>query len=223
MAKILPANLERLHSSQHRALIFDCDGTVGDTMGLHYAAWKQTLRDFGAAAIDVPWEKFCGEGGRDVRISIREFAEQCGLSIDGDRFLAHMDALFERYLPYHRPIGPVISFINSETRPMAVASSGFRKNVRYVIDHCGLSEKIRAVVTREDVTGGGVVRTKPAPDLFLIAAERLKTIPTRCLVFGDSPLDGQAAAAAGMDFFRVPQDWWDPALRDFDWERAPSA
>ncbi|MDR0679105.1 MAG: HAD family phosphatase [Puniceicoccales bacterium] len=221
MAEIHPANLELLHSSPYRAFIFDCDGTVGDTMGLHYAAWKRTLRDF-AVDVDVSWDEFCAEGGRDMSISVRKYTERCGHSIDGERFLKHMGNLYERCLSYHLtvlPVKPVVSFICAEERPMAIASSGFRKNVHSVIDGIGLTKKIRAVVTREDVTREGVVHAKPEPDLFLMAAERLAADPEECLVFGDSPLDGQAAEAAHMDFFRVTQKWWNLSLREFDWDR----
>lgn len=191
-------------------------------MGLHYAAWKRTLQDF-AIPIAIGWDEFCAEGGRDALLSIRKYAKRCGISVDGEQFLKHMNELYERCLTYHLPVEPVVSFIAAEGRPMAMASAGFRKNVQYVIDRNGLSEKFRAVVTREDVTRDGEVRGKPEPELFLIAAERLAVDPAQCLVIGDSPLDDEAAEAAHMDFFRVPREWWNMNLWDFDWDKVPRA
>jgi HAD superfamily hydrolase (TIGR01509 family) len=212
------AMLKQFHSSRHRALIFDCDGTIGDNMGLYYYAWNRVLRELGATG-DIPWDEFCSNGGRYYRDSLRDYGRRFGKQIDAEEFSKRLGLLYAQCLPYFLPVEPVVSFIRGDPRPMAVASSGRLKNVAYIVDRLGFRDRFAALVTQEDVTHGDEVRTKPAPDLFLIAAEKLNSAPGDCLVFDDSPLGGEAAKAAGMDFMAIPHDWWSPALRTFDLEK----
>jgi beta-phosphoglucomutase-like phosphatase (HAD superfamily) len=89
---------------------------------------------------------------------------------------------------------------------MAVASSGLRKNVHRILQKLGVFQNFQAIVAMEDVAPD---RLKPAPDLFLLAAERLGVEPADCLVFEDSPLGVKAAAAAGMAVQVISPDWWE--------------
>jgi beta-phosphoglucomutase-like phosphatase (HAD superfamily) len=213
--------LEHLHRSSKKAFIFDCDGTIADTMGLYYRAWNLALEEMAGPAL-VPWEEFCANGGRCFRESVREYHRLMGCHLDPEQFVTTLCRQFDLFLPHFRPVVPVVSFILNETdRPMAVASSGMRNNVDYILERLNLGKKFRAVLTREDVLKDGVARVKPKPDLFLLAAERLGVAPESCLVFDDSPLGAAAAEAAGMDFVPIPIEWWDLSLRDRPLEPIP--
>jgi HAD superfamily hydrolase (TIGR01509 family) len=206
--------LKHLHRSPKKAFIFDCDGTIADTMGLYFRAWNLALADL-QGPITMDWEEFCANGGRCFQESLRAYNRVTGCNLDPKRFVETLNRHFDAILPEFRPVEPVVTFILEETdRPMAVASSGLRRNVDRILGRLGLREKFGAVLTREDVLGADGARVKPAPDLFLLAAGRLGVEPRECLVFDDSPLGAAAAAAAGMDHIPIPSDWWDLSLRD---------
>ncbi|MDR1435890.1 MAG: HAD family phosphatase [Puniceicoccales bacterium] len=207
--------LKKFHSSHHRALIFDCDGTIGDTMGLFFCVWTHALREL-AVPVSVSWDEFRSTGGRCFRDTVKEYNERFATNIDVNSFVRRLDELYGRCIGKFRPIEPVVSFIADDARPMAVASSGKRANVEFIVSQLGLGEKFSAIVTQEDVTVGDVVRVKPAPDLFLLAAKKMGVPPGQCLTFGDSPLDEEAAKAAGMEFVKIPHEWWDMSLLNVD-------
>ncbi|MDR2667705.1 MAG: HAD family phosphatase [Puniceicoccales bacterium] len=207
--------LEKYHSTQHRALIFDCDGTIGDTMGLYFSVLKHALKELGIP-VSISWNEFRGDGGRCFRDTIMEYNQKFKTDIEPKSFTRRLDELYAICIGEFKPIEQVVSFILAETRPMAVASSGMRRNVEYVIEKSGLQGKFTAVVTQEDVTFGDDIRVKPAPDLFLMAAKQMSIPPDQCIVFGDSPHDCEAAKAASMDFVKIPHTWWDPSLREID-------
>ena len=207
--------LEKYHSTRHRALIFDCDGTIGDTMGLYFSVLKHALKEL-SIPVSLSWDEFRGDGGRCFRDTIRDYNQKFKTDIEPESFVRRLDELYALCIEKFKPIEEVVSFILKETRPMAVASSGMGRNVKYVVEKCGLGEKFAAIVTQEDVTAGAEIRVKPAPDLFLLAAKKMAIPPNQCLVFGDSPHDEQAAKAAGMDFVQIPHEWWDATLREID-------
>lgn len=199
--------LKHLHNSPYEAFIFDCDGTIADTMALYFLAWKTAIRRLGGPA-DLDWEPFSRNGGRDFRDSIREYNRTFHCNLKADEVLDQLEIALKFYLPFLKPIEATNDFIRQENRrPLAVASSGTRRDVHYILHRLGLFDRFRAVVTADDVE-----RLKPAPDLFLLAAEKLQVSPGKCLVFEDSPLGAEAARLAGMDCHLVPQEWWDLTL-----------
>jgi HAD superfamily hydrolase (TIGR01509 family) len=104
-------------------------------------------------------------------------------------------AEYERFLPTVRPIAPVVELAVRVARsaPVSVASGGERKIVLRTLELIGLGDTFSVVVTAEDVSHG-----KPAPDMFLLAAERMGVAPGQCVVFEDSVLGLEAAKRAGM-------------------------
>ena len=86
----------------------------------------------------------------------------------------------------------------SEKAPLAVASGGHRSNVDITLRAIGVYDLFRVIVTHEDVS-----RSKPSPEMFLLAAEKMGEEPVRCLVYEDSPTGIEAAKAAGMDWILV--------------------
>ncbi|MDR2030162.1 MAG: HAD family phosphatase [Puniceicoccales bacterium] len=197
--------LQHLLQSRHEALIFDCDGTIGDTMGIYFDAWNRAIRTMGGP-VPVEWATFCANGGRSFASTLAEYNERHGCRLEEKEFLRLVDGYVGDRLAYCQPVMPVLNLIRAERRrPMAVASSGPRKNVHRVLQRQGIWEKFRAVVTMEDVAPD---RLKPAPDLFLLAARRMGANPSDCLVFEDSPLGVAAAGAAGMAVQVIPTSWW---------------
>lgn len=180
--------------------IFDLDGTLVDTMPLHYRAWNQAMQ---AAGLSCPLDEdmFYSLGGVPTREVASLIAQHYGLRIDPEKVFHHKEALFTALQGDARLIEPVVAIARrlAATRPLAVASGGPRDIVRRSLEMTGLAPLFRAVVTPEDVARG-----KPAPDLFLLAARKLGVPPGRCLVFEDAEPGFKAAEAAGMSCVRVP-------------------
>lgn len=175
------------------AYIFDCDGTLADTMGLHYEAWKAALKPHGA---HLPEGLYHSWGGRPAARIVESLNEMHGLLLDPAEILPVKEELFHGMLPEVLPIEPVISFARSMhgKKPLAVASGGGRKSVTATLEGLGILGLFDAVVTAEDYKRG-----KPFPDPYLEAARRLGVSPSECLVFEDTDIGKQSAMAAGMD------------------------
>ena len=175
-------------------LIFDCDGTLADTMPLHWEAW-QTIT--GKYSIHFPEHRFYALGGVPSRDILKILAgEQDRQDINPVNVALEKEVAYLKLLPQVGPIEPVVT-IARENRgkvPMAVASGGSRKAIYQVLDHLGIREWFGAIVTHEDV-----LNQKPAPDIFLEAARRLGVDPIRCRAFEDTDLGMAAIRAAGMD------------------------
>ena len=188
----------KLPEREFSAYIFDCDGTLADTMGLHYDAWKMALEPHGA---DLPEDLYYSWGGRPTREIIEELNEMQGLLMDPDTMVHHKESLYHQLLPEVQPIESVVSFARAMhgKKPMAVASGGGRKSVHATLSGLGLIQLFDAIVTAEDYSRG-----KPFPDPYLEAARRLGVEPFECLVFEDTEIGRQSALAAGMECVLVP-------------------
>jgi beta-phosphoglucomutase-like phosphatase (HAD superfamily) len=182
-----------------KALILDCDGTIADTMPLHYLSWVYT---FNKNKAHFPFSKqdlmsMAGIGLHDTIDYLNkkhaDFLDPIAVAADKERyFIEHLDQI-----GVIAAIGEVISTYEGKL-PMAVASGGYRTTVIKTLDQIGLTSKFEAIVTQDDVKN-----SKPAPDLFLLAAEKLKVDPTDCIVFEDSDLGIQAAKTAGMSWIKI--------------------
>ena len=179
--------------------IFDLDGTLIDTMPLHYRAWDQAMR---AAGLTHPLDEdfFYSLGGIPTRRVADLIAKHYGLAIDGDQVFHAKEKLFGEIQGEARLIQPVAEFARrvAATHPVAVASGGPRDIVLRSLQLADLDSIFKVVVTADDVTHG-----KPAPDMFLLAASRMGVAPARCLVFEDADPGLRAAAAAGMKYVHV--------------------
>jgi beta-phosphoglucomutase-like phosphatase (HAD superfamily) len=182
------------------AYIFDCDGTLADTMPLHYRAWTRLVTELGGA---FPEELFYASGGRPSAEILSMLRDDLGLKVaDLEGAVKRKEAYFLEMLPEVKPIEPVVAVARRwyGVKPLAVASGGFRTQIERTLDALGIRALFSAVVCVEDY-----VRGKPFPDPFLEAARRLNVLPQDCVVFEDSPPGVQAAAAAGMDCVFVPR------------------
>lgn len=179
------------------AYIFDCDGTLADTMGLHYEAWKLALAPYGA---DLPEDLYYQWGGRPTKEIVEALNEMQGLWMDAEALVHIKEELYFGLLPGVQPIDAVVEFARSlhGRKPIAVASGGGRKSVHSTLDGLGLTHLFDTIVTSEDYKNG-----KPAPDPYLEAARRLAVDPKQCLVFEDTETGRQSAHAAGMQCVMV--------------------
>jgi HAD superfamily hydrolase (TIGR01509 family) len=185
--------------------IFDLDGTLVDTMPLHYRAWDAAMRKVGLKA-SLDEELFYSLGGVPTKRVAELIAAHYGLKIDAHAVFHHKESLFVELQKDAKLIEPVVEFARrmSLTHPVAIASGGPRVIVRGMLELTGLAplfsrDNYYVVITPEDVEHG-----KPAPDMFLLAAKRMEVPPEKCLVFEDAEPGMRAAEAAGMKWVRVP-------------------
>ncbi|HTB95656.1 MAG TPA: HAD family phosphatase [Terracidiphilus sp.] len=182
-----------------RAYLFDCDGTIADSMPLHYKAWKRALADYGCP---YPEDLFYAWGGKPVRTIIADLNQIHGLHMPVDELAALKESYYHEQLPQLQPIPSVLEHIHAQYGriPFAVVSGSRRASVIGSLTALGILDKFQILVCAEDYIHG-----KPAPDCFLLAAERLGVPPVHCLVFEDTELGIESATAAGMASVRVPQ------------------
>ena len=174
-------------------LIFDCDGTLADTMPAHYKAWLTLLDRFN---IPFPEPRFYAMGGIPTASIIRILAGEVGAVVtDVEAMVREKEAYFLTHLEAVTPIEPVIAIASAYRGklPMAVASGGYRDTITRTLDQIRIRDWFDAMVTAEDTP-----RHKPEPDVFLEAARRLNVEAAKCVVFEDTDIGLEAARRAGM-------------------------
>jgi HAD superfamily hydrolase (TIGR01509 family) len=178
-----------------KGLIFDCDGTLVDSMPLHLDAWRAVLEKHGFPPEQFTLAMHTASAGMPGVAIINDLNEKFGYHMDGTQVEADKVAW---YLANHEKVGeikPVVDFAraNHGKIPMAVASGSDRKVVILSLEALGIDHLFDHIITPEMVEHG-----KPAPDMFLLAAILMGVEPTDCLVFEDGHLGMQAAQTAGM-------------------------
>jgi len=181
-----------------RAYLFDCDGTIVDSMPLHYIAWKTALGEW---SCPFPDELFYAWGGKPVDEIISTLNAMYGLQMPVEQVGTRKEGLYFDLLPQLRAVPEVLEQIEAQQGriPFAVVSGGRRESIIRSLTTVHLLDRFQTIVGAEDY-----VHSKPAPDCFLLAAERLGVSPATCLVFEDTDLGIQAATAAGMASVKVP-------------------
>jgi beta-phosphoglucomutase family hydrolase len=176
-----------------RALIFDCDGTLVDSMPRHWLAWQRVMRRHG---IHFTEDRFYALGGVPSREILATLKAEQGLAIDPVAVAKEKEAAYLELMTGVEPIHTVIEIARAHHRrlPMAVASGGTHTVIERVLTQIGIRELFDTVVTSEDVQ-----RQKPAPDIFLEAARRLGVPPQSCRAYEDTDLGLEAICAAGME------------------------
>ena len=183
------------------AYIFDCDGTLAHSMPLHLRAWNS-----GLAKVEAPFrlerESFMSVAGMALLQTIEHWNQTHQLKLDPDTVIDEKNRFFSAHMEAITPLAPTMDFareLHAQGVPIAVASGGHREDVTRTLALIGATELFPVVVTADDVK-----RSKPAPDLFLLAAERLGVDPGDCCVLEDSELGIEAAETCGMAWIRIP-------------------
>lgn len=182
---------------QIKGLIFDCDGTLADTMPLHWVAWNTIATRYG---LHFPEDRFYSLGGVPSRDILRMLAEEQGIRLDPIAVAKEKESIYEPMMERIQPIDCVVEIArrNHGKIPMAVASGGTRWAINRVLEIIHIRHLFDAVVTNEDV-----FRQKPAPDIFLEAARRIGVEPQFCRAYEDTDLGMSAIRAAGMEAIDV--------------------
>lgn len=175
-----------------RALIFDCDGTLADTMPAHMKAWEKSLAEFGGT---FKFDFFDSLKGMDDEEIIVAYNKKFHDSLNPKQVVDRKHEYFLQDLHLVQPIKPVVDvFYRYHGKlPMAVVSGGRRNLVLQTLETIHLRQCFEVILTADDP-----VRPKPAPDIFLEASQRLGIAPKFCQVFEDGDVGLKAARAAGM-------------------------
>jgi beta-phosphoglucomutase-like phosphatase (HAD superfamily) len=177
----------------YSAIIFDCDGTLVDSTRLYFRAWNTLFKSHGA---EMSWGWFGAHLGCSWPQIFHEFQKECGIFLDAAAALQRFNSAYRDEIDTLCAIEIIADVARRHFGqiPMAVASGGTREIVEATLLAANLLYLFDAVVTIEDVRGRG----KPAPDIFLEAARRLRVRPNECTVFEDSDEGIEAARLAGM-------------------------
>ena len=182
------------------AVIFDCDGTLVDSMPAHFDAWCEALAAYGAGGV-FKEDVFFAMGGRPTKDIVVDLNNEYGLKLDPSAIALAKREAFLKKLHKIEFIEEVADFARSlrGVVPLAVASGGSRYVVEKTLRLLDCSDWFDEVVTADDVENG-----KPSPDIFLHAAKLLGVAPEKCLVIEDAPPGVLAAEAAGMTVITIP-------------------
>jgi beta-phosphoglucomutase family hydrolase len=179
--------------SEIKGLIFDCDGTLADTMPMHWRAWQEIATKY---KLNFPEDRFYSLGGVPSPHILEMLSKEQNVELDP---VAAGHEKENAYLPYLSAIQPVYAVVqiakeNYGKVPLAVASGGTQKIITQVLEQLKILHLFKAVVTCEMVK-----RQKPAPDIFLEAARRIGVEPQFCRAYEDTDLGLQAIRSAGME------------------------
>lgn len=191
----------KLPAGPFRAYLFDCDGTIADSMPLHYIAWKQALLEHGC---EFPEALFYQWGGMPVDKIISELNRIHGLRMPVETVAVRKESLYYENLPRLTAVPEVLEVIEAShgSVPFAVVSGSTRESVTASLKALRLMDRFQTLVC-----AGDYQRSKPHPEAFLLAAQRLGVAPESCLVFEDTEMGIEAATAAGMASVKVLQPW----------------
>ncbi len=195
--------------------IFDCDGLLADTETPDYDAWRKIYEEQGLALPVETWAQSIGTAkGQSLNDWHAPLAAAVGPGYDPEAVGARRRLFYQNAIGRLTPMPGVVAVLDALDEaqiPCAVASNSDRDWVNRVLEITGLSSRFRAIATADEVA-----HPKPAPDVYLLAAERLGVPPQRCAAFEDSPRGLAAAHAAGMFTVAVPTS----LTRHFAFEQA---
>ena len=184
--------------------IFDHDGTLSLSMHVHFDGWISAFRKNGGN-FNFTREIAQSYAGVGMHDTVEILNERYDCNMNPQQVVRDQETYFFANLDKVLPCEPVVNFARmqaAEGKPISVASGGIRATVIRTMEAVKIADLFRIVVTQDDVK-----HSKPAPDLFLLAAERMGVAPEKCLVFEDSDLGIEAAKRADMSSCLVqPED-----------------
>jgi len=184
-----------------KAYLFDCDGTIADSMPLHYVAWNKALSEWGC---EFNEDLFYAWGGMPVAEIIATLNQKHGLNMPVQQVAKRKEDIYLESLPQLKAVPEVLEHIEASYKriPFAVVSGSTRDSVTASLQALNILDRFEALVC-----AGDYERSKPDPQPFQMAAEKLGVPSESCLVFEDTDMGIQAATAAGMASVKVPQPW----------------
>lgn len=206
-------------------VIFDLDGLLLNTEPLIFQVAEAIAQRYGKTLDHTMRSQTAGRRARD---SAQLIIDTAGLPIDVDTYLSEKETLVSHYYPLAQPMPGarrLTRHFYCYQIPQAIATSSSRRPFSLKTQpHADWLNEFGCIVTGDDTA---IRQGKPAPDIFLIAAQRLGTMPSNCLVFEDSLAGVAAAKAAGMQVVAVPDPMMDavafheadqilPSLEDFE-------
>lgn len=176
--------------------IFDCDGTLVDSMPLHFRAWTASFEHH-----EAPWtwteDEFYANAGVPDRVTTMQLNERYGAAIDPDSVHDWKVEWYSKHVPDLKPVEVVAELakqLHASGQKISVASGSDLAIVEPSLEATGLLDLFDIIITPERVERG-----KPAPDMFLLAADEMGVPPEDCLVFEDGQAGIDAATAGGME------------------------
>ncbi len=191
----------KLPPGPFQAYLFDCDGTVADSMPLHYIAWKKALSEWNC---EFDESLFYAWGGRPIAEIVAALNENYRLHMPVEIVAQRREKFYSELLPQLTAVPEVFEHIEAQHGriPFAVVSGSTRESVTASLTALNILDRFDTLVC-----AGDYQKSKPDPEPFLLAATRLGIAPEACLVFEDTEMGIQAATAAGMASVRVPPPW----------------
>lgn len=187
-----------LPEGKFKAYLFDCDGTIVDSMPLHFVAWSRALGEHGCTFSE---ERFYAWGGMPVKAIIAALNEEHGLNMPMEQTADAKERYYNELIEELKAVPEVLAHIEDQQGriPFAVVSGSTRDSVELSLGTLGLLDRFDTLVCAGDYAKG-----KPDPEPFLTAAQRLGVKPEECLVFEDAETGVASARAAGMAVVKVP-------------------
>jgi len=191
----------KLPAGNFAAYLFDCDGTVADSMPLHYIAWKTALAEWGC---EFEEQYFYSLGGMPVREIVATLNQKNGLHMPIEDVAHRKENLYYELLPQLKAVPEVLEHVEEAQGriPCAVVSGSTRESVLASLRALHLTDRFQTLVC-----AGEYKKAKPDPEAFLMGAARLSVKPGECLVFEDTDMGIEAATAAGMASVKVAPLW----------------
>lgn len=182
---------------QPKALIFDCDGTLADTMPIHFVAWRAAMNRHG---LDFPEDRFYAMGGIPTRQIIETLSREQGITVDLMAAAEDKEHAYLELLSHVQPVEPIVAIARAHhgRLPMGVGSGSAKSVMIKTLRHIQVLDLFDCLVGSEDTQ-----QHKPAPDVFLRVAELLGVAPESCLVYEDTDVGIEAARRAGMNWCDV--------------------
>ena len=183
------------------AVIFDMDGVLVDSEPYQFSAFQQLFHEYG---VELTKESFNGIG-RTAKENIELLMKKWRVKGDLQQLFEKREEIYRQLIKDNiKPMKGAVSLINrlGEGHRLAVASSSARKNIDFILSSLKIKGKFDAIVGGDEVKKG-----KPAPDIFVKAAEKLNVEPSSCVVIEDAERGVMAAKAAGMACIAVPNQY----------------
>ena len=187
--------------------IFDLDGTLVDSMPVHYKAWRWALREHCAPEHVFRWDEFVAHGGMAAPDIVADLNARYGLNMEpetvaDDKRNRYAWLLLNEKLPVIQETIQLVRLLKERGIPYAIGTGSMPSGAMETLQSAGVADLFSIMVTPADVPPGF---GKPRPDIFLLCAEKMGVNPRECVVFEDAEPGIQAALAGGMDYVRVAE------------------